>query len=105
MVAAIIIVVTALPTALLGWFFLRGRGAFLLAGYNTMSPEEQAKWDAPALLHCAGKAILGMVGCMLLWAVALWMDQMWLFWVSFAAFVLICIGLIAYVNTDERFRR
>ena len=37
---------------------LRGKGGFLIAGYNTMPPKEQAKYDEKALCRFVGKILL-----------------------------------------------
>lgn len=50
-------------------FLLSGRGAFLIAGYNTASPEEKAPYDEKKLCRVTG---IGLLVCgipMLLWAV------------------------------------
>ena len=39
---------------LLGFLFRAGKGAFLIAGYNTMSPAEKAKYDEKKLCRLMG---------------------------------------------------
>lgn len=39
---------------LLGFLFRSGKGAFLIAGYNTMSPAEKAKYDEKKLCKVMG---------------------------------------------------
>lgn len=43
---------------LLSVFLLTGRGGFLIAGYNTSSPEEKAKYDAKKLCRTVGVMML-----------------------------------------------
>lgn len=45
----IISIAAVLPLLIAGFFFRRGKGLFLLAGYNTMSPEAREKIDRQAL--------------------------------------------------------
>ncbi len=40
---------------LLGFLFRSGKGAFLIAGYNTMSPAEKAQYDEKKLCRLMGK--------------------------------------------------
>ena len=106
MVAALIIMgLVALGLGIVGVALLRGHGAMLIAGYNTLSPEEQATWNAPLLCKATGKAMLALDACVLIWALSIFLDRMWLLWVGVAAFVLILVCFLVYVNTDERFRR
>lgn len=39
---------------LLGFLFRAGKGAFLIAGYNTMSPAEKAEYDEKKLCRLMG---------------------------------------------------
>ena len=47
----------------LGLIFSRGKGAFLIAGYNTASKAEKAKYDEKALCRFMGKIMFAMAGC------------------------------------------
>jgi hypothetical protein len=106
MIAGLMITaLVALGMGALGIALLRGHGAMLIAGYNTLSPEEQATWNAPLLCKATGKAVLALDACTLLWMLAIYLDRMWIFWVGFAAFLVILLCFLVYVNTDERFRK
>lgn len=50
---------------ILAILLLCGKGAFLIAGYNTMTKEEKEKYDSKALCKSTGKFILSLVLCML----------------------------------------
>ena len=50
---------------ILAILLLCGKGAFLIAGYNTMTKEEKEKYDSKALCKSTGKLILSLVLCML----------------------------------------
>ena len=47
---------------LLGLVFSQGKGAFLIAGYNTASQAEKAKYDEKALCRCMGKLMFALAG-------------------------------------------
>lgn len=46
----------------LGIVFLCGKGAMLIAGYNTSSPEERAQMDEKQLCRFMGKFCFAMAG-------------------------------------------
>ncbi len=48
---------------ILSLVLLSGRGAWLIAGYNTMSPEEKARYDEKALCRSTGWMLLAMTAC------------------------------------------
>lgn len=48
--------------AVLGIVFLCGKGAMLIAGYNTSSPEERAQMDEKQLCRFMGKFCFAMAG-------------------------------------------
>ena len=47
----------------LGLTFSRGKGAFLIAGYNTASKAEKARYDEKALCRFMGKIMFALAGC------------------------------------------
>ena len=50
--------VVCFPMLIIGILMYGGKAGFLLAGYNTMSREEKAKWDEKRLLRFSGKCII-----------------------------------------------
>ena len=50
--------VVCFPMLVIGILLYGGKAGFLLAGYNTMSREEKAKWDEKRLLRFSGKCII-----------------------------------------------
>ncbi|WP_432355477.1 DUF3784 domain-containing protein [Sporosarcina sp. A2] len=44
----------------MGTLFIKGKGAFLIAGYNTMAPEEQEKYDSIQLCKFMGKTMYAL---------------------------------------------
>ena len=98
-----IILGTILLFFLLGVLFSMGKGAFLIAGYNTASKAEKEKYDEKALCRFMGKLMFGLAGCQCIMALGLFLAGMWLFWVGMAAFLAVTFGGVIYANTSGRF--
>ena len=64
MIAEIIILIIALTFLIMSILLFRGKGKWLIAGYNTMSNEERKKFDEKKLCKAVGS--LCVVCCMLL---------------------------------------
>ena len=65
-----ILLVALLITVLfiiLGVIFSLGKGAFLIAGYNTSNKEEKAKYDEKALCKFMGKSMFTLAFSVFLW--------------------------------------
>lgn len=90
---------------ILGIVFSTGRGAFLIAGYNTSSKEEQEKYDEKALCKFMGKGMFGIAFSTLLWAFSFVFSQKWLFTVGMICFVAIIAFILVYANTGNRFKK
>lgn len=90
---------------LLGLVFSRGKGAFLIAGYNTASKAEKAKYDEKALCRCMGKLMFALAGTWVPIALSALLDRMWLLWLGLGLFLVVCLGGVIYMNTGNRFRR
>ena len=97
--------VFAMPGFIIAAFLRRGKGADLIAGYNTAAPEERAKWDEKALSRGVGILVLLMVGCIELTGLGAILDIMPLTWGGIALLVLVTTGGLVYINTSKRFRR
>ena len=87
----------------LGLIFSRGKGAFLIAGYNTASKAEKARYDEKALCRFMGKIMFALAGCQGIIALGILVVGMWLFWVGIAAFLAVAFGTMIYANTRNRF--
>ncbi len=84
---------------------LCGKGGRLLAGYNTMTPEERAAFDERALCRFWGKILLPMGAFLPMAAVGGIYDKVW----PALAYLALVLGLVAfaiiYSNTGKRFRK
>ena len=89
----------------LGIIFAAGKGANLIAGYNTASREEKAKTDEKKLLKAMAVLMFILAGCVLVSALGQVLHIKPLIWTGQAFFAAaVIIGLI-YLNTGARFRR
>ena len=82
-----------------------GKGGRLLAGYNTMTPEDRAVFDERALCRFWGKILLPMGAFLPMAVVGGIYDKVW----PALAYLALVLGLVAfaiiYSNTGKRFRK
>lgn len=88
----------------LGIVFLCGKGAFLIAGYNPLSSEEEAKVDEAKLTKFMGKLMFALAACWLVVASSEIFRTILLFWIGFGLFSITAIAGAVYANTGDRFR-
>ena len=84
---------------------LRGKGGFLIAGYNTMPPKEQAKYDEKALCRFVGKILLPVGLLSPAVAVGGILHIGWLPKAYFAVITALALFAVVYANTGGRFRK
>ena len=84
--------------------FLQGRGAILIAGYNTMSAKEKAKYDEVALCKATGKMMLGITFSMVLIFVGEFFQIDWLPIVGVSLMIVIIFGGVIYMYTGNRYQ-
>jgi len=87
---------------ILGILFLKGKGAFLIAGYNTASKAEKAKIDERKLCRYMGKLMFALAGSWLIVALSTMFDAPWLLWLGIGLFLFMCIGGVIYINSGNR---
>lgn len=90
---------------LLSILFFCGKGAFLIAGYNTASKAERETIDEKKLCRCMGKLMLALAVCWLVIASSEVFGRMWLLWLGLGAFILVLIGGVIYMNTGDHIKR
>ncbi len=104
MLLAVFLVITALFAAL-GILFASGKGADLIAGYNTASREEKERTDEKKLLKAMSVFMFVLAGCFLVSALSQVLHVKSLIWIGQTLFIAaLIIGLI-YMNTGDRFRK
>jgi len=94
----------AIPMMIAAIFLLQGKGAFLISGYNMMSPAEKATYDTEALCRSTGKFLIVLTALMLLLPVTMYHETMTFFYIVIGLVVGVSIGYVIYGNTGNRFR-
>lgn len=89
----------------LGILFLKGKGAFLIAGYNTASEEKKNTISEKALCGFMGKLMFVFAGCHLIIALSAVFDKAYLSWIGIGAYIVIAVGAVIYANTGNRFKK
>lgn len=89
----------------MGIFLINGKGSFLVAGYNTMSPEEKETYDTVALCKFMGKMMFALSFSMLFWVFSEAYEINWLFIVGLVLFIAIVVIMLVYINTGNRFKK
>lgn len=105
MTGAVINLLLVIPFLVLAFFLSHGKGAFLIAGYNTMPKEEKAKYDEVVLCKFMGKILYGISLSMVLLSLSEWLEIPALFWVGIALMTGLIIFTLVYLNTGNRFQK
>ena len=92
-----------IPMLIMSLYLLSGKGAFLIAGYNTMSRKEQAKYDEKALCRCTGKFALWITCCLMLLPFATHSEDIGMTLFVVGIIMVSTIVMMIYVNTGSRF--
>ena len=95
----------AVPVIIIGIVLCCGKGAFLIAGYNTASPEEKATYNEKALCRAVGILVLVIVGSVELLMLGVILDMAALMWGGGVLIAVSTVFGVIYVNTSKRFRR
>lgn len=84
--------------------FLQGKGAILIAGYNTMSAEEKAKYDEVALCKATGKLMLGIPFSMALIFLGELFHLDWLIVAGIILMIAIILSGVISMNKGDRYK-
>ena len=90
---------------ILGIVLYSGKGAYLIAGYNTKEEQEKDQYDAVALCKFMGKMVFALCFSMCFWILGDLLRKDWLFTIGVLLFIGIVVFMIAYVNTKGRFKK
>lgn len=97
--------VFAIPGVIIGIVLCCGKGADLIAGYNTASPEERARYDEKALCRGVGVLLLVMVGCIELILAGAALGRPALSWGGGVLLALSVVVGLVYLNRSPRFKQ
>ena len=89
----------------LGSVFMSGKGAWLIAGYNTSSAYEKSETDEKALCRFMGKSMFLLAACWIPICLSAVIDKMWLLWAGLGLFFIAVMVIVIYANTGNRFRK
>ena len=89
----------------LGLVFSRGKGAFLIAGYNTASAAEKEKIDEKKLCRYMAKLMFVLAACWGVIASSELFHAMWLLWLGQILFFGVVIGGVICLNTGNRLKK
>ena len=104
MLLAVFLVITGL-FVVLGIIFASGKGANLIAGYNTATYEEKSKTDEKKLLKAMSVFMFVLAGCFFISALSQVLHAESLIWIGQALFAVALIAGLIYLNTGDRFKR
>lgn len=89
----------------LGTVFALGKGAFLIAGYNTASAEEKAQYDEKKLCRAVSKLMFALAACWVVAALGEIFKNMIFLWVGIALFAVVIVVGVVWVNTGDRCKK
>ena len=101
----VIFLVIAVLFIVLGIVFAFGKGASLIAGYNTASAGEKADINEKKLLKAMSVLMFVFAGCFLVSASSGLFQVKILIWIGQAMFVAALIGGLIFLNTGNRFKK
>ena len=89
----------------LGTVFAFGKGAFLIAGYNTASAEEKAKYYEKKLCRAVSKLMFALAACWVVAALSEIFKNMIFLWVGIALFVVVTVVGVVWINIGDRCKK
>ncbi|MDR2686764.1 MAG: DUF3784 domain-containing protein [Oscillospiraceae bacterium] len=91
----------------LGVFLIKGdgKGAWLIAGFNTMRKEKQEQYDKKALCRFLGWLLIAVDACVALSLAGTFLRLAWLETAGIAATFVLAIASLIYANTGGRFKK
>ena len=89
----------------LGVLFSKGKGAFLIAGYNTMPRAKKERYDQRGLCRFMGKLMFALAACWVPVALGAVLDVDWLCRAGIAAYLIVIAAGVIYANTGHRFQK
>ena len=95
----------AVPVIIIGIVLCCGKGAFLIAGYNTASPKEKASYDEKALCRATGVLVLVIVGCVELLMLGAVLGISVLMWGGGVLIAVSTVFGVIYINKSQRVKR
>ncbi|MET1030099.1 DUF3784 domain-containing protein [Domibacillus tundrae] len=99
------IFIILIPFLIFAVLLSKGKGASLLAGYNTMSDSEKAQYNEIALCKFMGKIMYGISLSILLLALSEILEKRVLFIIGLILLLTLIVFTLVYSNTGNRFKK
>lgn len=90
---------------LLGVILSFGKGSWMIAGYNTSSRKEKARYDEKKLCKGVSRLMFALSACWLVIALSEVFKTMALLWVGLSLFLIVVIAALIYMNTGNRYMK
>ncbi|MDT2046637.1 DUF3784 domain-containing protein [Priestia flexa] len=94
-----------IPFLILAFVLSKGKGGFLIAGYNTLPTEKKAEYDEVALCKFMGKIMYASSFGILLLGLSDVLANQPLFIIGMIVFVVSIAFALIYLNTGDRFKK
>lgn len=94
-------IVFAIMLIVISFFLKRGKGLWLLAGFNTMSVEERNVYDVEKIGKFTSKTLTGMALCLLAFDFGLYINNIIVIVFPWIVFGGIVIFTLVYLNSDK----
>ena len=95
------VIVFAIILIIIAFFLKRGKGLWLLAGFNTMSVEERNVYDMEKIGRFISKTLTGMALCLLAFDFGLYINNTIAIVFPWVVFGGIVIFTLVYINSDK----
>ena len=95
------VIVFAIILIIIAFFLKRGKGLWLLAGFNTMSVEERNVYDMEKIGKFISKTLTGMALCLLVFDFGLYINNIIAIVFPWVVFGGIVIFTLVYINSDK----
>ncbi len=102
MESAVIVSVAFLSFLALGFLFRRGKGKWLIAGYNTMSERERQRYDEKKLMKIMSHGMFTAAGCLTFTLAGELLGNKALVTVGFSLLALVLIVTVFLSNTRTK---
>jgi len=89
----------------LGIIFSQGKGAWMIAGYNTASKATKASYDVKALLQFMSKFMFVLAGCWVVISFGALYQNDGVVQAGLVLFIVVILAALIYMNTGGRFKK
>ena len=90
---------------ILGYLIKVKQWTWLIAGYNTSSAEEKAKYDTAALCNGVGNILFFLGFTLFIASAGFFLEAEWITDAGWGLFIAAIIGFVVYANTGGRYKK